>query len=487
MKRLIIVAVGLAMLSGLAAPYGAEAQPVSEVKKVTASDAQDTDFFGWSVAVSGDTAVVGAIYEDGAGTDRGAAYLFERDQGGAGNWGEVKELTASDTQDNDFFGYSVAVSGDTAVVGAIYEDGAGTDRGAAYVFKRDQGGAGNWGEVKKLTASDAQDTDYFGYSVAVSGDTAVVGAHFEDGAGTDRGAAYVFGRDQGGAGNWGEVKKLTASDAQDNDLFGDSVAVSKDTAVVGAISEDGAGSDRGAAYLFERDQGGAGNWGEVKKFTASDAQDNDLFGNSVAVSGDTAAVGAVFEDGAGAIRGAAYVFKRDQGGVGNWGEVKKLTASDAQDGDYFGYSVAVSGDTAVVGAYYEDGAAPGSNRGAAYVFERDQGGAGNWGEVKKLTASDTQNADYFGHSVAVSGDTAAVGAPAEDGAGTDRGAAYLFGPPLAVGGIAELPDLAGGRLEAGGSPGGGVGLEAWGAAGIAAGVIALTGAAWYARRRWLKA
>jgi hypothetical protein len=254
---------------------------------------------------------------------------------------------------------------------------------------------------------------------------------------------------------------------------------------VGAFSEDGAGFYRGAAYAFERDQGGAGNWGEVKKLTASDAQDGDWFGGSVAVSGDTAVVGAIYEDGAGVDRGAAYVFERDQGGAGNWGEVKKLTASDAQDDDWFGWSVAVSKDTAVVGAYEEDGA--GSDRGAAYLFERDQGGAGNWGEVKKLTASDAQDYDNAGFSVAISANTAVMGALYEDGAGFDRGAAYVFGPSLAVGGVAELPDLAGGRLEAGGSPGGGVGFATWGAGGIAAGVIALTGAAWYARRRWLKA
>ncbi len=424
MKKLAIMA-GLAVLLALAAPYFAQAQPVSEVTKLTASDAEDGDQFGISVAVGGETAVVGAYQEDGAGSNAGAAYLFERDQGGPDNWGEVKKLTASDAEDSDLFGYSVAVSGDTAVVGAWREGGAGSDRGAAYVFERDQGGADNWGQVTKLTASDAQDDDYFGYSVACSGDTAVVGAAWEDGAGSQRGAAYVFERDQGGADNWGEVKKLTASDAEDGDFFGWSVAISGDTAVTGASEEDGAGTWRGAAYVFQRDQGGAGNWGEVKKLTASDAEDNDFFGFRVAISADTAVVGAYAEDGAGYNRGAAYVFERDQGGAGNWGQVKKLTASDAEDTDYFGYSVVASGDTAVVGAYEEDGA--GTDRGAAYVFQRDQGGPDNWGEVKKLTASDAQDGDQFGISVAVGGETAVVGAPLEDGAGNDRGAAYVFG------------------------------------------------------------
>jgi hypothetical protein len=360
--------------------------------------------------------------------------------------------------------------------------GAGCYRGAAYVFQRNQGGAGNWGQVKKLTASDAQDDDEFGISVAISGDTAVVGARLEDGAGTNRGAAYVFERNQGGPDDWGQAKKLTASDAEDSDYFGFSVAVSGDAAVVGAQAEDGATIDRGAAYVYERDQGGAGNWGQVKKLTASDAASSDYFGSSVAVSGDTALVGALGEDGAGSERGAAYVYERDQGGPGNWGQVKKLTASDAQDNDRF-FVAAVSGDTTVVGAQTEDGA--GTDRGAAYVFERNQGGPDNWGEVEKLTASDAQDEDEFGGSVAVSGDTAVVGAYLEDGAGSNRGAAYVFGPP-AVGGVAELPDLAGTPLDTGGSPGGGAGITAWVAVALATGAMALVGAAWYGKRRWVR-
>ena len=490
----VIIAVGL--LSGPAGfgpgEQSAEAALLSEVKKLLASDAKGFDNFGWSVAVSGDTAVVGARFHAGAG----AAYVFERDQGGAGNWGELKKLTASDAQAGDQFGFRVAVSGDTAVVGAFVEDAGGTSAGAAYLFERNDGGAGNWGQVKKLLASDAQEFDFFGVSVAVSDDTAIVGAYFEAAGGTDAGAAYVFGRDQGGAGNWGEVKKLTASDARDFDFFGNSVAVSGHTAVVGANGEDAGGSAAGAAYVFQRGVGGADNWGEVEKITASNAGANDFFGQSVAVSGDTAIVGAFVEDTGGSNAGAAYVFQRDQGGADIWGEVKKLTASDAQANDNFGWSVAVSGDTAVVGALHED--AGGSDAGAAYVF---QGGAGNWGELKKLTASDAQAFDNFGRSVGVSGDTAVVGAVEFETAGP--GAAYVFQePPLPtptpcppegcpVGGIAELPRLDGGQaeaegapLEAGGSSGPSVSFLAGVAAAITTGAIALGGAAWYARRRW---
>ena len=168
-------------------------------------------------------------------------------------------------------------------------------------------------------------------------------------------------RSQGGAASWGEGKELPDGDAQVGDVVGWSVAVSGDTAVVGASHEDTAGFRAGAAYVYQRDQGGAGNWGQVKKLLPFDGSNSDLFSSGVAVSGDTAVVGARWDNGR---TGAAYVFQRNQGGAGNWGPVQKLIASDAQAGDQFGLSVAASGYTTVVGAYLASGGA-----GAAYVFE----------------------------------------------------------------------------------------------------------------------
>ena len=304
MSRLILLAI-VSMVLALALPGSTEATSLNEVKKLTASDAEDLDNFGQSVAVSGDTAVLGASGEDAGGIQAGAAYVVRRDQGGSGNWGEVAKLTASDAQLGDFFGQSVAVSGDIVVVGAPGFPGV------AYVFQRNQGGADNWGQVAKITASDAQGGASFGQSVAVNGDTVVVGASGEDGASetlADRGAAYVFRRHEGGVDNWGEVTKLAASDAQSGDKFGTSVAVSGDTAVVGAYAEDAGGTNAGAAYVFQRDEGGTDNWGEVTKLTASDADGRDRFGWSVAISGETAVVGALFEDAGGTDAGAAYVF-----------------------------------------------------------------------------------------------------------------------------------------------------------------------------------
>jgi hypothetical protein len=423
---LALAALALALAVGLALPGSGEAASVSEVKKLTAPAPGSLDDFGFSVAVSGDTAVVGAVSEDAGATDAGAAYVFQRDVGGTGNWGQVKKLTASDAQSSDNFGYSVALSGDIAVVGADTEGAGGDAAGAAYVFSRNRGGDNNWGQVKKLTASDPEAYDVFGVSVAVSGDIAVVGAKWEDAGGELAGAAYVFSRNQGGANNWGQVKKLTGAAAFDN--FGVSVAVSGDIAVVGAWLEDLWGnSDAGAAYVFSRNQGGTDNWGQVKKLDAGEYDANDYFGVSVAVSGDIAVVGAHGEDVGGSSVGAAYVFSRNQGGANNWGHVKKLTASDAQANDEFGISVALSGDIAVVGADREDALGWVSNAGAAYVFQRYAGGADNWGQVQKLTASDAQADDWFGYSVAVSGEIAVVGAYGEDpGGANEAGSAYVF-------------------------------------------------------------
>jgi len=407
-----------------------------------ASDAQAYDYFGGSVCVSGDTAIVGAYEEDGGAgdplSDSGAAYAFTRNPDGT--WTEQAVLRASDAQGWDDFGRSVCISGDTAIVGAPDEDGGAGDpaysSGAAYVFTRDAGGT--WTEQAVLRASDAQTADQFGWSVSISGDTAVVGApHESGGAGdpvTNSGAAYVFSRD--GGGTWTEQAVLRASDAQRDDEFGWSVSISGDTVVAGAQGEDGGAGDpaalSGAAYVFSRD--GGGTWTEQAVLRASDAQAYDYFGRSVSISGDAAVLGAYGEDGGpgapASNSGAAYVFRRDGGGT--WSEQTVLRAFDAQAGDGFGWSVSIAGDRAIVGAAAEDGGAgnPAGSSGSAYVFSRD--GGGTWTEQSVLRASDAQAYDQFGWSVSVSDEAAIVGAVYEDGGAGDpadeSGAAYVFRP-----------------------------------------------------------
>ncbi len=403
------------------------AVPVSvpqEYQKVIATGFADMDHFGFSISMSGENILVGAPNRDDVGADEGAAYVFIRYEDDF-YWAPLVTLTASDPQAGDEFGRSVAINGGHAIVGAPYKDNGGSDHGAAYIYGQDEGGDDAWGQVKKLTALDAQDWDEFGCSVAISGDYAIVGAQYEDSGGLSSGAAYIFYRDQGGADMWGQVVKLQALDAAAGDLFGYSVAIDGDYAVVGAYSADDGGADSGAVYIYGRNQGGDNNWGQVIKLTASDAAAGDLFGTSVAIEGDYVVVGASSEDGGGSDRGAAYIFYRHQNGTDSWGEVVKLTASDGEDSDTFGYSVAINGDFVVVGALYEDSG--GNNSGAAYIYGRNYGGQDVWGQVMKISASDAGDGDNFGFSVAIEGNFAVIAVPYEETEGyTDRGAIYIF-------------------------------------------------------------
>ena len=300
--------------------------------ELTAAAGAAADIFGSSVAISGDTALVGAPLHDTAGAaDAGAAYVFVRS---AGSWTQQAKLTAADGAAHDSFGYSVALSGDTALVGASRHDTAGlADAGAAYVFTRS---GGSWTQQAQLTAGAAG--DIFGGSVALSGETALVGAvRHDSGGAADAGAAYVFTRS---AGSWTQQAQLIAADAAAADWFGGSVAVSGDTALVGAYGRDTPGqADAGAAYIFTRS---AGSWTQQALLIADAGAAGDMFGNSVALSGETALVGARFHDTVGqADAGAAYVFTRSGG---SWMQQAKLTAADGAALDSFGYSVALSGE-----------------------------------------------------------------------------------------------------------------------------------------------
>ena len=395
-----------------------ETKMFSETKKKVASDAQTNNYLGCSTAINGDVIIAGAYGEDENGTDSGAAYIFERNaNGGTNNWGEIKKIMAAEGQEDDYFGCAVAVAGDVVAVGAYGEDTDGIDSGAAYIFERNIDGSNGWKEIKKLTPTVAQPSNYFGCSVAAAGDVVIVGAKAGD-SNAAVGAAYIFERNIGGTNTWGEVKKLVPSDGNPEDLFGVSVAVAGDVAVVGAMMDNGSGEISGAAYVFERNIGGVNNWGEVIKLTATDAGTNGRFGASVAVAGDVVIVGASTEDANGILNsGAAYVFERNaNGGTNNWAQVKKILPHDAQANDYFGNSVAVAGDVAVIGADTEN------KSGAAYVFQRNANGTNAWGEINKLLASDMQISNCF-KNVAVSDGVIAIGA---HGNNSNAGAVYVF-------------------------------------------------------------
>ncbi|MHC4445137.1 MAG: choice-of-anchor D domain-containing protein [Planctomycetota bacterium] len=389
----------------------------SEIKLVPPTGSGN-GYFGWSVSISGDTVIVGARNDDDKGSGAGAAYIFVRDPA-TGAWSEQQKLLASDGAAGDRFGVSVCVDGDTAIVGAEREDENGTDSGSAYVFVRNPA-TSTWSEQQKLLASNGEEDDDFGKSVAVSGDIAMVGADREDENGLDSGYAYVFVRDPA-TGNWSEHQKLFASgDAPSSDLFGYSVSMSGDSAIIGAWYDR---NSYGAAYVFVRDPA-TGDWSEQQKLLPTGTT-RGWFGYNVSISGDTAFVGAMEDRDKGLRAGAAYVFVRDPA-TGVWSG-RKLFASDAVADQYFGVSVSISGNKAIVGASYDDD--KGDKAGAAYVFMRDPG-TGDWTERQKLVASDGAAYAYLGWSVSSSGNTVIAGAYNDvgsgDGSSTWSGSAYVY-------------------------------------------------------------
>jgi FG-GAP repeat len=384
--------------------HALEGDPVisTQQAQLLASDGAEFDQFGIAVAVSGDIALVGARFDDDGGSNAGAAYVFVRS---GATWTQQAKITAADAGANDELGASVALFGNTAVLGATSDDDAASDGGAIYVFVRS---GTTWTQQAKLTVADAVSNHQLGVSVALSGDTLVAGTVNDGDNGERAGAAYVFVRS---GTTWTQQAKLVAADGAAFDQFGISVAASGNTAVVGAFGDDDNGRSSGSAYIFARS---GTTWTQQAKLLAADGAEIDEFGVSVAASGDTALIGAIFDDDL----GSAYAFVRS--GT-SWTQQAKLTAADGSGSDNFGAAVALDEDTAVIGAPGDGdlGAASGST----YVFARS---GGSWTQRDKLTAAGGAAVDFFGAAVALSGRTAVIGALGDDDRGSSAGAAYVF-------------------------------------------------------------
>jgi N-acetylneuraminic acid mutarotase len=402
----------------------AHAQDLNEISKLIPNDGSVDDFFGDAVAISGDYAIVGSYWDDDNGSNSGSAHVFYRNQGGTDAWGYVTKLLAPDGVADDLFGRAIAMYGDYAVVGAYQDDDNGPNSGSAYIYNRNQGGTDAWGYVTKITASDGTNDDIFGRKMAMDGDYLIVGANGDDDKGSAAGAAYIFNRNQGGADAWGQVSKLTASDGAASDNFGAQVSISGDYAVVGASGDD---NITGSAYLYSRDQGGSDAWGQVIKLVADDRVDIDGFGNSVSISGDNIIIGTPYDDDHGYNSGSVYFYSRNQGGTDAWGQVTKVNPDDGLVSDRFGSSVSISGDYAFVGAHYDD--ENGEFSGLTYVLYRHKGGTDEWGIVSKAKGTDTAAEDYLGISVALSGEHAIAGAHGDDIYASQSGSAYIFAMP----------------------------------------------------------
>ncbi len=389
------------------------------------------NWFGQGVAIHENLLAAGVWQDDQPGENAGSAHLFQRIPGARDDWTMLKAFTPPGVAPGDAFGRSVAIDGDSLAVGAVE---------AVHVFQRDQDGPDAWGRIARLAAAVPTEGAQFGWSVSLSGDTLMVGAMLEEVAGQpNAGAVYVFERHVPAVDEWGLTRRIVADDAAANRQFGFSIQIHGDTAIVGSP----AGS-AGSAYVLERNAGGQDQWGQVAKLQASGLAADAWFGRTVALEVDTIAVGAYRDAPHGEHSGSAFVFARNQDGPGAWGEVARLSAPDGAVGDFFGYSVAVSGDRVFVGSQRDDDA--GSNSGSVYQFLRNQHGPDRWGLIKKLNASNAAAGAMFGFAIAAHRDTLAVGALGESSQANEAGAIYAIreGSPLEEFRMAHFPlqDLA---------------------------------------------
>lgn len=392
------------------AKYPVTIDPVAQQAQLMPSNPGNGDYFGLVVAISGDTAVIGAPYEDSGGRringspnesllDSGAAYVYVRN---GSSWTQQAFLKASDGEAGDLFGSAVGIEGDTIVVGAPHEGESENyqgGKGTVYVFSRD---GTTWSEEARLRTHNRRPADYFGIAVSISGNSILAGAE-------------------------GENSTAPGVDSEDNN---------------GEIGGGHTAASVGAAYVFTKNNG---TWAQQAYLKASNPSSSDVFGRTVALCGDLAVIGAEQERSSttginsipndNAVRaGAAYIFSRS----GNtWTQEAYLKGSNTGAGDVFGCSVAVSGSTVVVGARGEDATTStingpsndaGTDRGAVYVFVK---GASGWTEQAYVKTATAENYVNFGTTLGIEGDLMAVSATGETSSLADpsthrKGAIYLF-------------------------------------------------------------
>lgn len=384
------------------------------MEKLTPPTGSGSDFFGNSVSVHGNYVIIGAPSND----DKGAAYIFSR----VGNdWNFMQKLTASDGTDGDDFGISVSISSINwiyyVIVGAWKDGTIGTNSGSAYIFK-----LSNlvWEEVAKLQPGDLSTGDGFGVCVSMSGEYAIVGSYHDDSPGSNSGSAYIFHLNSG---FWPEEAKLVAVDGYAGDEFGFNVSIeNKDAgalAIIGSVLDDDMGNESGSAYIFSK---AGGVWSQDAKLTASDGTAEDWFGVSVAIDSNHVIVGAARDDDFGIYTGSAYIYHKN----GNtWSEIIKLGQSDPYPGSFFGWSVDILGDQAVVGALFDDDNGP--NSGSVYVYKNDNN---LWAQETKLIASDGINNDNFGNSVSLTENSVFIGAWRDNG---NYGSVYCYVKETGIG------------------------------------------------------
>ena len=385
LSKACLTASALFVLTGVAAAQSPQGS-------LTGSTILTNEMFGSSVAIDGDTAIIGAIFHEGVGINSGVAYIFERT---GTTWSESVELLSSDEDEDDRFGWSSALSGDLAVVSARYNADAGYGSGSAYVFERV---AGVWSETAKLVASEEKNNDFFGNSITVDGNTIVVGSTGQDGVQFDSGAAYVFEK-VGGV--WTQTSILKSDSPQMGDNLGSRLSLNDADGylAVSARGIDGVAANVGGVFVYERV---GGVWSQAALLTPADGGTSDIFGSSVSIDGNTLAIGSALHDGNGTDAGAVYMYERI---AGTWTFTQKIVATNGVTLDYFGASVSVSGDNLLLGAWGDDGA--GFNVGRVYKYQRL---GAEWFETSQLVSGGSTFNENFGSSVSLDGDSAVIAA-----------------------------------------------------------------------------
>jgi len=374
----------------------------------TSNDNATGDFFGARMSMSGDTVVIGSPHDSRDASWSGSAYVFVKDGSG---WVQQQKLLPTTPANDQVFGLSVSIEGDTIVVGCPGEgDATMPFAGAAYVFVRT---GSNWVLQQKLLLPEARSSG-FGGAVAISGNSIVVTAGGDSDGNFLPGTASVFTRDQNGV--WSFQQKVRASDQIRDQMYGGSVAISGDTVLVGSeYIAPNHGASIGVVYVYER----VGTvWTERNKLTSSTWRGGYEFGRYLAIDGNIAVIGAYHEEHGANTRGSVYVFVRDNG---EWTQQQKLfVKEDLAESDFFGASVAIHGSTIIAGNSGAD-----EQRGAAYIFTADD--KLNWSQQAKLVAGDGLIEDHFGTAVAINGSEVLVSATGKNVTGPSCGAVYYSG------------------------------------------------------------
>lgn len=414
------LALPLALSFAIPCPLAAAPQGGVEVQEFEPPDGQAGDGFGYRVERAGKVAVVASTYDDDLGLDSGSVYVYLSDP--LLGWQLAQKRHASDGAAGDSFGYSVAVDGERVLVGAPGHDGATSDCGALYVFARNQGGVGNWGEVARFAPQGLAPGAGFGYSLAVRGEHLLVGApHHARGV---AGRAYLYRRDAASASGWTLELDFTSADPATAFEFGQDVALGDGLlAVSGARTSIQPYSDTYAVHLYERDARGAGGWNEVRRLE-SPSGTRDIFGYEIALDGDLLVAVAPAEiDFASLQVGALYLYRRALGGASNWGLERRLVDPQV-DGFFTPDEVDVEGDWIAAGSF-SSSAEDVLSAGAVSVFGRNAGGKDAWAAVARLTDEEPTAGAYFGLDLALEEDELLVGAPGQY-SGAASGEVYVL-------------------------------------------------------------